>query len=348
MLRMVRVIVAVALLSPSYPTLCQAAKSVGTNAEPSENASAMDVTKGAPDPARDASSFGNPSIEGGLLYPGDSASLSSQMDVVTLLGERSKAQIARAINLQDGQTGPQSGPNNPTAETGSYGLSITGYRPNWVTSKMTGEMDGISVLLRQSSSDTAALLSNVGVRDGFAATIESMTFAADANGSPFKAIRAQLGVANPRDNSYVGLGLAAEAGQDLNAGLLIYSSTPSSSWLKYIHVTDPKSTDVFYIRGSDGTTFTRSIVPIAALATNVGAPQQEYDTFYGRFMKLLPVNYEAVSTAHPCSPANVGFVARIYDAAAPITSFNQIISAGGGNNSALITCDGDSWRAISS
>lgn len=216
--------------------------------------------------------FSNFALNGGLNFPNDGVSKAAQIDSYTLTGTRTLAQIGRSIELTDGQVGPESGPSTITSLSASYGLSITGYRPNWATSGITGEMDGISVVLRQASSDAATLLSNIGIRDGFAATLESITSSMDTSEQPINSVRTQLGVANPRDDFYMGLGLAAEKGLGLNVGMRIYSY-PGATWAKFIEVNDQTGANVFSIDGPTArTTFggdtqqnTRHVVgPISA------------------------------------------------------------------------------------
>ena len=291
---------------------------------------------------------GNPTLPGGLNFPNDSVSWASQVDNYTLTGTRTVAQIGRYINLTDGQVGPASGPMMPTPGSASYGLSITGYRPDWQTSGITGEMNGMSIVLRQASSDSAAMLSNIGIRDGFAATIESITSAMDVNAVATKAVRTQLGVANPRDNAYYGLLLSAEVGTNLTAGLRIYSSAPGATWANYVEVADVTGALVFHIRSSDGAAFTKTVAPQSQYGGNLGAPGLEYDTYYGKLMRLTPLPYVTLVSVRPCNASNIGTVARVSDASAAITTFNQIVSAGGGANTAMLTCDGANWRALSS
>lgn len=294
------------------------------------------------------SEHGNPDMEGGLIGAEDTISLASQIDYYNLTGTRAKAAIGRAIVVTDNQVGPESGPFTPTPQSASYGLSIINSRPNWNTSNITGEINGASIFLRQANSDVAGILSNIGVRSGFAATLESYTFAADATGAPVKGVRTQLGVANPRDNVYYGLALGAENGANLNAGLYVYSVNPSSSWQNYIQAVDPSGQNVLLVRGSDGAMFTKTVAPFTAFSGDLGTSGLEFNVAFLRGAKITPLSYANLQTFFTCNAQNLGLIMRVNDAATAITTFNQIVNAGGGSASALVTCDGSNWRALSS
>lgn len=287
----------------------------------------------------------NPLITGGLLGEGDATSQSTHLDSVTLSGKRTKAVIARSIAINDNQVGPESGASNPTPQSASYGLSITGNRPNWHRSALTGEMNGISVLLRQARSDTAALLTNVGVQHGFAATIESVTFAADLQGAPARGVNTQLGVANSRDNAFYGLVVQSAYGANLPGAGIRISSIPGTSWARPLEIVDASGSDVLYVNGADGRLLTNSVAPRTQYGGDLGGPGQEFGTSFNRLYKLTPINFASLPA---CNLTNAGYIARINDAKAAITTFNQVVSKGGGRNTAMISCSGTEWRALSS
>lgn len=265
-----------------------------------------------------AVSFGNPTLPGGLIAPNDGISLTSQIDSYSLSGTRSKAQIGRTIQVTDDQIGPPSSAGVNTADSASYGLAITGYRPSWATSALTGEMDGISILLRQARGDTAGILSNIAVQSGYAATLESITLSADSSGAAINAVRTQIGVANPRDGEYFGYVAIAETGANLTAALHATSSI-GSSWDRYILCTTSAGGVDFSVKGN---------------------------TVETTFLSLVPSTFAALTAAHPAA-SSAGIIARINDASAPITMFGQVVSSGGGSNTALVTSNGTNYVAIS-
>lgn len=101
--------------------------------------------------------------------------------------------------------------------TGPATRALINIRPDWVKSTLTGEADGLSVFVRQARSDAAAFLANVGIRSGFAATLESYTFAANDVGAPSGGVRTQLGVVKPTRRRRVRLGGQAADGPPCKA-----------------------------------------------------------------------------------------------------------------------------------
>lgn len=290
--------------------------------------------------------FAGPTMNGGLLGANDGLSLSNQIDNYNLSGTRTKAQIGRSIQISDNQTGPPSSAGANTAGSASYGLAISGIRPNWNTSTITGEMDGISVFLRQARGDAAGMLSNIGIQSGFAATLESITFAADSAGVPIKAVRVQVGSANPRDGGYFGFTAIAETGTNLSAGLYVAASA-GASWARYIDIYDKFGGEAFYINGSDGSVVTKSIIPLTPFGGDIGLPAQRYNGFYGTVLSLIPIPFASLIASYPAA-SHAGYMARINDAASAITTFNQVVSAGGGVNGATVISNGTNYVAISS
>lgn len=63
--------------------------------------------------------------------------------------------------------------------------------------------------------------------------------------------------------------------------------------------------------------------------------------------RLFPTTFGVLTAAFPAS-GNDGMIARITDAASPITTFNQVVTAGGGTNKATVISNGTNYVAISS
>ena len=282
--------------------------------------------------------YTNPALNGGLFGLNDGISKTNTVEAHTLSGTRDKAWIGKTITVDDGCTAPASGP-----ATASYGLSVYMQRPNWNTSSITGEMDGLNITLRQANGDSAGILSNILTRNGFGATIESYTGSADNTGATLKAVNVQIGVVNSRDGGEYGFVAQSVVGTGLSAGFRAVS-TSGTSWDNYYEAVNAAGQHVFFVDGPTEATFTKSVVPITQYGGNLGAPSLEYDVAYMRALKLVPRNFSSL----PAASGNAGMVARITDAAAAITTFNQIVSAGGGSNTALVTSDGTNWRALSS
>lgn len=281
----------------------------------------------------------NPTQVGGLFGEDDGISRTAQVEKYSFTGNRNgKAWIGRTILMSDGATSPASGP----AEA-SYGLSIYGDRPNWNTSSITGEMDGLNITLRQANGDSCAILSNVFGRVGFFAFLECEAGSMDAAGNKIKAINAQIASVNSRDGGEYGLVLQTTAGEDLSAGIRV-ATKPGTSWRRYAEYIDADGQYVFSVDGPTGATFTRTIAPFVQYAGNVGAPGLEYDVAFLRAVRFTPRNFASL----PSPVGNAGLTARIDDAADPITTFNQIVTSGGGANTAMLSSDGANWRAISS
>lgn len=287
--------------------------------------------------------FANPALPGGLLFPNDGISLANRIDRYNLTDTRTKAQIGHLIQLTDGQSGPASGVGINTAPSASYGLAITGYRPAWATSSITGEMDAVSIVLRQACGDCAGILSNIGIQSGYAATLESVTMAADSAGNPLNSVRTQLGVANPRDNEYYGLVLQAEAGASLTCGLLVSSSSTTANWAKYIEVNDSVGQPIFRVAG-DGSTLTKNVAPFTQFAGNLGGPGLEYNVAYLRMARVTALSYGSLATLFPPS-TNDGMIARINDAAvAPV--LGNAVTAGAGTYKCTVMSNGAQYIVI--
>lgn len=282
---------------------------------------------------------------GGLINiaPDGTGSTTRERDCVILSGNRKAAQIARTIEVSDKANGPSSGPGISTADSASYALSLVNVRPNWQASTISGEADGLSVFLRQARGDAAAILSNVGVRTGFAATLESYTFAADAAGQPKRAVRTQLGVVNPRDGGEFGLILQAADGNRLSAGLRI-ASLGKATWNNYLEALDPKGETVVAIRGNDGALVAGDVLPIADLRKSLGSAQARYTATYTQVLQLAEAPF--VHLPKCGGGTGGGTLAYMSDANKAPTAWGQRINAGGGGHRVFVKCDGTGWSAM--
>lgn len=199
------------------------------------------------------STVANPVMAGTLFGPGDGISMTSDLYTMNLTGTRTKSQIAKSIYINDAQTGAASGPGVNTATTATYGQSIYIARPNWPGSTLTGEIDGMNVALRQSNGDVAGGLFNIGVRNGFAAVLESFTFSADSTGTPVKGVRTQTGVINNRDGGEFGFLTNAEKGTNLTAGVMVQSTPGTGATWQYLYKgLNPDAVRVFSVSGITG------------------------------------------------------------------------------------------------
>jgi hypothetical protein len=100
-------------------------------------------------------------------------------------------------------------------------------------------------------------------------------------------------------------------------------------------------------RVSQTTTFTQSIAPFTNLGADLGGSSFRYNCAYTRTLSLQPMTFAALTSTFPAA-ANEGMIARISDASAAVTTFNQVISAGGGTNKATVISNGTNYVAISS
>lgn len=286
---------------------------------------------------------GNPR-SGGLvsIAPDGTGTTAQERDCVVLKGARKAAQVGRSIEILDDAQGPASGPGIATADSASYALSLVNVRPHWPASKHTGEADGLSVFLRQASGDTAAFLANVGVRAGFAATLESYTFSADAAGRPLRAVRTQLGVVNPRDGGEYGLVLQAADGNGLSAGLRI-ASIGAASWKNYLEAVNPAGESVAIIRGSDGAIIGGDLLPTSDLSKNLGSAQARYSTTHTQILQLAAAPLAKLPKCGGGSGS--GMLAYVSDALNKPTAWGQVI-IGGGKAKVFAKCDGTAWAAF--
>ena len=282
---------------------------------------------------------------GGLvdIAPDGTGSTARSRECVILSGTRKAAQIARAIEVSDRANGPNSGPGISTADSASYALSLVNVRPDWRSATLTGEADGLSVFVRQARGDAAAILSNVGVRSGFAATLESYTFAADAAGQPARAVRTQLGVVNPRDGGEFGLVLQAADGDRLSAGLRI-ASLGKATWKNYLEAVSPTGETVAAIRGNDGALIAGDVLPIADLRKTLGSPQARYTATYTQVLQLAEAPFASLPKCG--DGAGGGTLAYLSDAEKAPTAWGQRINAGGGKYRVFVKCNGTGWTTM--
>lgn len=192
---------------------------------------------------------------------------------------------ARSIEVSDWGSGTAAGP-----ERAAYGLSISVRRPSWFTNDThVGEMDALSLVLRQGRGDGAGILSNIGIRQGFAATLESYTFSADNNGRVLRAVNVQLGTVNAAGGEY-GLVVQANKGKDLSSGLRVVNSD-RANWADFFEAVTTTGNVIARIRGIDGAFIGGSVAPAKDRAADVGAPMHRYNAAYLAHLNLsdLPV-----------------------------------------------------------
>jgi hypothetical protein len=277
------------------------------------------------------------------IAPDGTGATTEQRHCVILSGIRKAAQIGQTIEISDAAAGPNSGAGISTADSGSYALSLVNVRPNWAESALTGETDGLTIFLRQSQGDTAAILANVGVRTGFAATLESYTFAADNQGRAARGVRTQLGVVNPRDGGEYGLVLQAEDGDQLSAGLRI-ASIKKAGWKNYVEMIDRNGEAVFYVRADDSAIVGHDLLPATDLKNAIGASDKRYVHVH---TEILDLSGTAFARLPECNDGKgAGSIAFVTDVRDRIRNWGQVISTGGGKQKSFVKCDGDKWTAF--
>lgn len=241
------------------------------------------------------------------MAPDNLSSRTNWHELHTLSGSRTTPMIGHDIDIDDGQSGPPSRAGANTANSASYGLSIVGMRPSWNTSAITGEMDGLSVFLRQARGDTAALLANIGVRSGYAASLESHTYSMDRTGGIIKGVNVQIGVVNPRDGGEYGFVANGVKGAGLTSAFRAQATGPAS-W-----------TDFFTGLNSSGEVLARitgtgSIVGSAFVASGV-APTNNAGSCT-TVSKITGGNAAgAFSTTAPCASSTT--IRMVFSYAAP-------------------------------
>ena len=276
---------------------------------------------------------------GGLIgiAPDGNGTTALTRTCAALIGSRTSAQVAHAIEVSDGGTGPASAPGEATAASASYALSLVNVRPSWTVSGLTGEANGISVFLRQASSDTAAFLANLGVRSGFAATLESYTFSADERGDPIRAVRTQLGVVNSRDGGEFGLLAIAADGDDLTAGIRVADS-PKGRWRNALEVIDAKGATVAAVRARDGAIFAGDVAPIQDRGSDLGSPSRRFATTH---TQILDLGVSRFADLPPCvDDVGGGVIAFVGDVRFTPVAWNEAVTQGGGSARTFVRCDG--------
>lgn len=260
-----------------------------------------------------------------------------------LIGSRRAAQVAQAIEVSDGGTGPASAPGEATAASASYALSLVNVRPKWPVSGGTGESNGLSVFVRQANSDAAAILANVGARSGFATTLESYTFSADERGTPVRAVRTQLGVVNSRDGGEFGLLAIAADGDELTAGIRV-TDTANGHWHNAFEVLDDSGATVAAIRARDGALFAGDVAPTRDRVSNLGSPSSRFATTH---TQILDLGTSGFADLPPCADdVGGGVIAFVDDARSAPTAWNEAVTLGGGSARTFVRCDGRGWRAF--
>ena len=124
-----------------------------------------------------------------------------------------------------------SGVNGP--QTAQTGLTVNISKDNWWTGGLTGEVDGLNVMLRQNGphSDASGILINVQNQgNGFLSATEfASTIVDPVSNTLTRGIDVQEGVLDRKTGDYIGAVYTADYGA-LSTGVLIQNSSPSASW----------------------------------------------------------------------------------------------------------------------
>lgn len=124
-----------------------------------------------------------------------------------------------------------SGVNGP--QTAQTGVTVNISKDNWWTGGMTGEIDGVNVMLRQNGphSDASGILINVQNQgNGFLSATEfASTIVDPVSNTLTRGIDVQEGVLDKQAGNYIGAVYTADYGA-LSTGVLIQNSSPSASW----------------------------------------------------------------------------------------------------------------------
>ncbi len=288
---------------------------------------------------------GSDSRAGGLIgvAPDGNGTTAQSRTCIALIGRRKTAQVAQTIEVSDGANGPDSGPGLSTADSASYALSLVNVRPRWERSQLQGESNGLSVFVRQAKSDAAAILANVGAREGFATTLESYTFAADEHGKPVRAVRTQLGVVNSRDGGEFGLLAIAEDGEHLSAAVRAADSG-HANWRNYFEAVNSSGAPVAYIRGRDGAFIGGDVAPLEDRSHDLGAASRRYAATH---TQILDLGTSRFADLPPCgSGSGAGAIAFVDDARTAPKAWGEVVEDGGGLAKTFVKCDGRAWRAF--
>lgn len=148
------------------------------------------------------------------------------------------SRIAVAVELSpsgSGKNGPQSA---------DYAMNLSNTKTNWATTTQTGEIDGLSVMLRQGgkmtggiASDAAGILVNVGnvAGSGWIGAYESVTqnYADDGTGNTItRSVQNAIGVLDSVTSNYHGFTTTANAGA-LNAAY--FANTGTGTWSAFLN-----------------------------------------------------------------------------------------------------------------
>ncbi|KQP02446.1 hypothetical protein ASF45_20545 [Pseudorhodoferax sp. Leaf265] len=127
-----------------------------------------------------------------------------------------------------------SGTNGPTSA--DYGMTISMIKEGWPSSTVAGEIDGLNIVVRNSSStgggyngDCAGILANVGVTgNGYAAVLESQCSVLSNTGAILHQIAAQQSVVDPVAGNYLGYYCTPSVGDGTAA--FYAAASNSNSW----------------------------------------------------------------------------------------------------------------------
>lgn len=195
---------------------------------------------------------GNPTLPGGYIgLPWDGLSHENYSEFYSYTGHRTTAILGHGISISDGCIGPPSSAGANTANSASLGLAIVNMRPEWNTSSITGESDGLSVFIRQANGDSAAILTNVAVRNGFGCILEGVTLDANSAGIPSHALDVQIGVIDSRDGGQYGINASAEIGSNLTAAFRA-ADLAGASWADYFQAVNIAGEVCFQVLSQTG------------------------------------------------------------------------------------------------
>lgn len=162
------------------------------------------------------------------------------------------SRVARSIEY----TPYGSGANGPT--NSDYGMSISVKKQNWFGTTLTGEIDGLNIVVRQGgrmtggvASDCAAILMNTGVvhGSGWAAGIESQTSTfSPTDASVINQVQTAMGVLDSVSSNYHGFTATANMGS--NGAAFLANNVMNSTWARFVQLNGPSGQDVFNVNGS--------------------------------------------------------------------------------------------------
>lgn len=131
-----------------------------------------------------------------------------------------------------------SGIPSPDPVHADYVMQLSLIKQGWPTSTVHGELDGISVVTRNTMDDTSAFIGNIGTTTGFGVILEGVTNQFDNTGAVTRAVRVQLaateGGSSGTEYSAGAILIAQQGTHDI--GLQIQSTTAGlfEGYLKFL------------------------------------------------------------------------------------------------------------------